>query len=116
MHRRLSLPLTFALTVLHLLPGKAAAGDDRLVLAPGIEQRCLRVLREGLKSDEFWPSMHAAEALTLAGRGNEVRAHLLPLLPQESDDQRRCGLARELVRTGARQYAAIMLDILNAAD
>ena len=32
-------------------------------------ERCLTVLRAGLKSDEFWPAMHAAEGLTVAGQG-----------------------------------------------
>ena len=32
--------------------------------------------RAALKSDEFWPAMHAAEALTLAGKTDEVRAAL----------------------------------------
>ena len=65
-------------------------------LAPAVEVQCVEVLRSALKSGEFWPSMHAAEALTLAGKTDEVRATLAPLLPKERDDQRRCGLAREL--------------------
>ena len=63
--------------------------------------RCLAVLRAGLGSEEFWPAMHAAEALSLAGHGAEVRAAIAPRLATETDDQRRCGLARELV-TGRR--------------
>src|SRR3954451_12822135 len=73
----------------------AAAGLD---LDEGTRCRCLAVLRQGLGSKEFCPGMHAAEALSLAGYGNEVRAAIAPKLPPESDDQRRCGLARELVR------------------
>ncbi len=60
--------------------------------------------------------MHAAEALTLAGRGSEVRELLEPKLQTEQDDQKRCGLARELVRAGDRRKAAIMHDILTGED
>ena len=74
------------------------------------------VLREGLKSAEFWPAMHAAEAMTIAGMQDEVVAHLMPLLAGESDDQRRCGLARELVRAGHVKHAEKMFDILRSDD
>ncbi|MDB4474704.1 hypothetical protein N9023_06815, partial [Opitutaceae bacterium] len=74
------------------------------------------VLREGLKSDEFWPAMHAAEAMTVAGLQKEVVAHLKPKLAAEKDDQRRCGLARELVRAGHVEYADKMFDILRSDD
>ncbi|HTN02138.1 MAG TPA: hypothetical protein VL132_09685, partial [Planctomycetaceae bacterium] len=60
----------------------------------------MQVLRDGFKSDEFWPSMHAAEGLTVAGYGAEVRQALPARIPAETDDQRKCGLARELVRAG----------------
>ena len=75
----------------------ATAADDRdqpLPLKPAVQEKCLAVLRAGLASDEFWPAMHAAEALTLAGKGEEVRAALRPKLPTEKDEQRRCGLVR----------------------
>ncbi len=80
------------------------------------QAKCLEILRAGVRSDEFWPSIHAAEGLTLAGQGDEVRQLLEPKLPSETDDQHRCGLARELVRAGDRPKAAIMLDILAGAD
>lgn len=85
-------------------------------LKPETADKALRVLRAGLKSEEFWPSIHAAEGLTLAGQGNEVIAYLEPKLPQEEDDQKRCGLSRELVRAGKREYARVMLDILAGED
>lgn len=84
--------------------------------SPEVRERCLVVLREGLKSDEFWPAMHAAEALTLDGHPDEVRQALEPKLPAEEDDQRRCGLARELVRAGDRVKRAVLLDVLAAED
>ena len=95
--------------------------DDALDTPPlqldsAARQRCLDVLLAAVKSDEFWPSMHAAEALTLTGKGDVVRQLLTPRLPAESDDQRRCGLARELVRAGDRAQAAVLLDILAGAE
>ncbi|MCO6456953.1 MAG: exo-alpha-sialidase [Pirellulaceae bacterium] len=81
-----------------------------------LRQRCLRILREGLRSEEFWPAMHAAEALTLAGLEGEVRSALEPRLAGETDDQRRCGLARELVRAGDRSHVDQMLKILESAN
>lgn len=80
------------------------------------EARCLEVLRAGLASAEFWPSMHAAEGLTLGGHGAEVTAALLPKLATETDGQKRCGLARELVRAGDRGKTAILLGLLAAPD
>ena len=71
---------------------------------------------EGLGSKEFWPGMHAAEALSLAGYGNEVRAAITPKLPSEPDDQRRCGLARELVRAGDLAFTRVLLDVLARPD
>lgn len=89
------------------------ADDAKLLeVSAATRAKSLRILRDGLRSDEFWPSIHAAEALTLAGKGEEVRAFLEPKLPSEEDDQRKCGLARELVRAGDWQKATIMLDIL----
>ena len=78
--------------------------------------RCLERLRIGLRGPDFWPAMHAAEALTIAGHQEEVTDFLLPLLDGIVDDQQRCGVARELVRAGNRGYAAILLQILSGED
>ena len=86
--------------------------EEQLVLSKSTSDKCLDVLRAGLRGDEFWPSIHAAEGLNLAGHGDEVRKYLAPKLVTEVDDQRRCGLARELVRAGEWRKSAIMLDIL----
>ena len=85
-------------------------------IAPEVRERCLATLRKGIKSDEFWPAMHAAEALTLAGAGNEVIAELRDRLPLERNDQRRCGLARELVRAGDRSRLPVLFQILDDAQ
>jgi HEAT repeat protein len=87
---------------------------DTLLLSAKLRQRCLTVLREALRSKEFWPSMHAAEALTQAGKGEEVRATLKDRLATETDPQKRCGLARELARAGDRSKTAILFEILKA--
>jgi sialidase-1 len=84
--------------------------EPATTLSPALEERCLAVLWAGLISDEFWPAMHAAEALTLAGRGAEVRKALATRSPL--DDQQRCGLAREAVRAGDRTKLPILLEIL----
>jgi hypothetical protein len=94
-------------------PADGSRRQASLELPPGIRERCLATLRDAIKSDEFWPAMHAAEALTLAGAGDEVVATLRERLPLERDDQRRCGLARELVRAGDRTHLQILFAILS---
>lgn len=81
--------------------------------APALRERAIAVLREGLKSSEFWPSMHAAEGLSTAGLGAEVVAALTPRLSTEPDEQRRCGLARELVRAGVETPVTVLAATLN---
>src|SRR5262245_16429086 len=92
------------------IPARAAAADPT-PLPPELRERCEKVLRDGLKSDEFWPAMHAAEALTIAGHGHDVLAALAKR--SETDDQKRCGLAREAVRAGDRTKLAILFEILD---
>lgn len=107
-----------ALAYATVFPATASATEpaDRLSLDASSRQRCLEVLHAGFASDEFWPSMHAAEGLSDAGLGSEVRSRLLTLLPKETDDQKRCGLARELVRAGDRSFATVMLNVLASPD
>jgi sialidase-1 len=81
-------------------------------LAEETRQKCLQVLRAAVVSDEFWPAMHAAEALTLAGEQAHVVQVLTPKLKTEADPQRRCGLNRELLRTGDRLRLPEMWAIL----
>ena len=83
-------------------------------LDAAVRSQCLRVLRQSLRSDadDFWPAIHAAEGLTLAGHGGEVIGYLKPKLAGQTDDQKRCGLARELVRAGDLERRRVMLDIL----
>lgn len=86
--------------------------ENREMLA----SRCVETLHGVLRSEEFWPSMHAAEALTLAGSGHEVRTVLIGLLKTETDVVRRCGLAREIVRTGDRSVLSILWDAIATGD
>ena len=89
---------------------------EPISLDPLVRSRCLDVLREGLAAPDFWPAMHAAEGLSAAGYGTELQPLLRKLLDSETDDQRRCGLARELVRAGDRRAAQIMLSVLAGDD
>ncbi|OYW20920.1 MAG: hypothetical protein B7Z55_06455, partial [Planctomycetales bacterium 12-60-4] len=79
-------------------------------------ERCIAILREGFQADDFWPSMHAAEGLTVAGLGKEVREALTSRVPSEKDDQHRCGLARELVRAGDLSQVKVLAAVLASPD
>lgn len=90
-------------------------------LTPELRQRCLDALQRGFKSiadkpENFWPAMHAAEALTLAEQGAEIVPVLRERLPSETDHQRRCGLAREIVRTGRREPLDVLFNTLADED
>ncbi|PAY17584.1 hypothetical protein CKO51_20365 [Rhodopirellula sp. SM50] len=93
-----------------------ARADQAWELIPTLRQKCVAVLRQGLTGEAFWPAMHAAESLTFAGQTQEVRSYLLAKLETESDDQRRCGLARELARAGDHQKSTLLLEILREND
>lgn len=101
------------LALLATLPAGAVAADAPAVtpLEPAMRERCLKILRDGLRGAEFWPAMHAAEALTLAGHGREVLESLAGRT--ETDDQKRCGLAREAVRAGDRTKLHVLFEILD---
>ncbi|MBI1310237.1 hypothetical protein GC176_02935 [bacterium] len=92
----------------------AAAAEPTIEIDAATRERCLVVLRNGLHGDDFWPAIHAAEGLTLGGYGAEVRQCLEPKLATEQDDQRRCGIARELVRAGDRSKSSVLLGILSS--
>ena len=90
-----------------------AAGQNKIRT---IKKQCLQILREGFRNGEFWPSMHAAEALIQAGHGTEVQQLLQERLQNETDDQKRCGLAREMIRNGDSSKVKIIVDILAKSD
>ena len=85
-------------------------------LPAGVRGKCLEQLRKAMVGAEFWPSMHAAEALTMAGHPAEVRAALEPRLATEHDDQHRCGLARELVRADRLSRVSVLVAVLGKQD
>ena len=74
--------------------------------------QCLNILREGLHSDEFWPSIHASEALTDAGYGFEVVPILQNKLETEQDDVYRAHIAKVLLRNRRQNAIVILQDIL----
>ncbi|MCP4171343.1 MAG: sialidase [Fuerstiella sp.] len=98
------------------IPSLSVHATDTIRLDDTVRDKCLMVLRNGLRGDDFWPSIHAAEGLTSGGYGKEVIEYLKPTLPHEEDDQRRCGISRELVRAGQRGNASVMLSILAGDD
>ena len=105
--------MRLGLIILGLLVAVSPASLRAEEPLPGdVRDQCLAVLRAALAGEEFWPAMHAAEALTLAGEGAEVRKALSPRLKTETDHQRRCGLAREITRTGDRTVLGELFKIL----
>lgn len=90
------------------LRGEEVRRDQPVPLPPEVRAKCLSVLQTALRGDDFWPAMHAAEALTLAGEGKTVVPLLEARLLRDDDHQHRCGLAREIVRTGKRESLAIL--------
>jgi sialidase-1 len=87
-----------------------------ITLDAELQSRCQEILRGGLKSEEFWPSMHAAEGLSKNGFAPEVVKHLEPKLEPEKDAQHRCGLARELIRAGDTSKVSILVEVLASSD
>lgn len=108
--------------ILTLMSGSCSADPPpvtRLKLSQATEGKAITVLREGLQvtgEENFWVSMHAAEGLTLGGLGSEVIAFAEPKLTTEQDSQRLCGIARELVRAGKREYLAVLAEVLARPD
>ena len=105
------------LVILLLLPSARAKTPNQtgvVDLGDAQRARCLQILRRGFQSDDFWPSIHAAEGLIAAGLAQEIRKDLHARLMSEQDDQHRCGLARELVRAGERSMSAELFRVLAA--
>ena len=100
------------------IPISIGVADDakHITLDEATRDRCLEVLHEGLRTGEFWPSIHAAEGLTLGGHGKEVIEFLTPKLATEKDDQKRCGIAREIARAGDRSTLKVILGILSGDE
>ena len=129
MHRFLIVCVTVELTLLcawaharQPVQVQVVRPAESIRLTPEVRARCLSVLRKGIRSEEFWPSIHALEGLTIGGEGKFVRGFLGSREFQTSrpagslDDQQRCGISRELVRAGDRFKAHVMLRILGGED
>ena len=106
----------FSVAVLVSFPAEAFAEDNVLRLDDQERYRCFNVLFAGINDDDFWPSIHAAEGLTAGGNADLVQEILEPRLARETDDQKRCGIARELVRAGSRRYSTVLFEILSGED
>lgn len=106
--------LLTAILILGSMP--SATGGEKLTLPDDTRQKCIAILKKSMRSAEFWPSIHAAEALSYGGYGKDVRDYLEPKLMEELDDQHRCGLARELVRNGDSEKSSVMFGILESPD
>ncbi len=94
-------------------------GSSKMKLSPEIRSKALSVLREGLLTkdpEQFWFAMHAAEGLTLGGYGDEVLTVVGPMLATETDGQRLCGIARELIRAGDREKVTVLVEVLSRED
>ncbi len=85
-------------------------------LDENVRDKALFILREGLHDDEYAPSLHAAEGLTLAGYGEEVIPVFINKLDRENADARRAGIARELARAGDLSKISLIADILRKND
>ena len=91
--------------------------DHTFDLEATTKAQAVEILRQGLEDDEFWPSIHAAEGLILSGLfRRRYDLCFWPNSQQETDDQRRCGLARELVRAGDAPKIQILADVLSGED
>jgi sialidase-1 len=99
-----------ALTMTLMITPAVLAEDTAL------KTRCVTVLKTGLAAHgtAFWPAMHAAEALSQAGLGSEVTKTLTPLQETVTDDQQRCGIARELARAGDLPKTALLWEVLQS--
>ncbi len=104
------------IVAMHPILSSSAQDSSQITLDSTMREKCVNVLRAGLKGEEFWPSMHAAEGLTLGGHGLEVIEYLTPKLKTETDDQHLCGIAREIVRAGDRSAVPVMLNILSGEN
>jgi len=108
--------IVLSLCTIWVSPLRAGADMPTTGVDAATQEKCLDLLRASLHSSEFWPSMHAAEALTQAGHGQEVLDALKGRLDQETDMRQRCGLARELYRAGDHTQVAVLLEVLSNPD
>ena len=80
------------------------------------KSRCFSILNEAIHSEDFPTAIHAAEALTRAGRARDVTGPFAQRLTNETDDRKKCVWSRELVRGGDPSQVSVMLEILAGPD
>lgn len=106
--------ISFLLVLLILVSCKPAEKEANLRISE--RARSLNVLRSSLAKindpDHFWTAILAAEGLISAGYDREAVSFIAPLLEAETDAQKRCGLARELMRSGIGGGERVMTEIL----
>ena len=107
---RCLIAVLFATTALH------AQATHGYQLAPETKIRCVSILNEAIHAEDFPTAIHAAEALTRAGRAHEVTGPFTQRLANETDDRKKCVWSRELVRAGDSSKARVMLEILAKPD
>ena len=78
--------------------------------------KSLQILREGLHSDEFWPSMYAAEAMIDAGYEFEVTPVLYEKLEKEQEEVYVASIAKTLVRSDKQDGLILLQDIILGND
>ncbi len=89
--------------------------DNSVIIEDSIKTKCYNILLKELKNnneDDFWISIHAAEALTLAGKSDIVKSELEKKLITQKDARKICGIAREFVRAGDKSKVKLIVDIL----
>lgn len=89
---------------------------EAFLLTGNQHTRCLEVLREGLHSDEFWPSIYGAEGLVRDGYAFEVTSLFRDRLKTETDYRKRASYATVLVRAGQRDALVELQDQLLVDD
>jgi len=104
--------------VLFVGPGTLPAQEqpEGFELDSATKSRCVSILNEAIHDDDFPTAIHAAEALTRAGRAHEATEPMARRLAGETDDRKKCVWARELVRAGDSSKLNVMLDILAGPD
>ena len=83
---------------------------------PGLRSICLDILRGARIRTSSGRQCTRPKCLNRAGNSGEVRRTLAPRLAAETDAQRRCGLARELVRAGDLSRTTLLFQVLSAPD
>lgn len=94
----------------------ASIPPSSFLLTGNVHQQCIEILREGVQGDEFWPSIHAAEALIREDYGFEATPLLRERMGREQDRRRIAGYARALAAVDQNQSVVALQDILLSDD